>query len=253
MSAHRTSHRPVRPRWVWAGTSVLVAGTCIAAYGVDVLSWRWCLAGAAVMVTGGGTALASGVLRDVQGAGGVRAELRDVRAGNVHQGVARRTPPTPAARSRSRELDRRRVALEQAARAAPRPALVRPAAGALLLVTLFLVVSQWELYPIGIPGQDNAGRSLGCAIVWGLAALRVLTAEPGQTHRLSAGLAALAGLFLLLNGLLASHDRLSTEVAEVVCGALAVVAAAVTSTREQTSAVRGRRSAPGERPPSSAC
>jgi hypothetical protein len=212
---------------------VLIAGTCIAGYGVDVLSWWWSLAGVVVMAIGGSTALAAGVLHDVQGAGGVRAELRDLREGNVHQGVvAGETRSTPAARRTSLELDRRRVALEQAARVAPRPAPVRPAAGTLLLIALFLVVSQWELYPIGIPGQDNAMRSLGCAIVLGLTGLRVLTAVPGQRHRISAGLAALAGLLLLLNGLLASHDRLSTGVAEVICGVLAVVAAAVTSSHE---------------------
>ena len=214
---------------------MLIAGTVVVGVGVAVASWSWSIVGLVVMALGAGAALRGGILYDARTSGAVQGEIRDVVEGNVHPGVVPGdTVSTPASRQRSRELDHRREALERATIQAPRPSMVQPAAGLLLLVALFLLVSQWELYPIGLPGQSNATRSLGCAIVLALAGLRIVTAQPDQRLRISSGLAALAGLLLILNGSLAQHDRLATAVAEVVCGALSCVAAAVVFTHHPT-------------------
>ena len=223
----------VRPRWVWGGTFLLVTGTVVIGVGVDLTNWPWSIIGMVLLALGAVVAARGGLMNDFHTHGSARTEMRNVVEGNVRPGLAPGTDlSTPESREKSRELDHRREALEQAAVEAPRPAMVRPAAGILLLIALLLLVSQWELYPIGIPGQTNANRSLGCAIVLGLAGLRILTSQPDQRVRVSSALAALAGLSLILNGLLARHDRLSTAVAEGCCGALSWAAAAVVVVHE---------------------
>lgn len=232
-SRHSAHAHLVRPRWVWGGTFLLCAGAAVVGIGVIRTSWAWSIAGIALLTLGAVAALRGGILYDVHGSGAARSELSDVIGGNVHPGIAAGdTTSTPRSRRKSRELDHRRQALERAAIEAPRPSMVRPAAALLLLVAVFLLVSQRELYPTELRGQTNTGRSLGCVIVLALAGLRILTAQPGHRLRISSGLAALAGVLLILNGLLARHDRFATAVAEVICGALAFFAAAVVFTHE---------------------
>ncbi len=225
--------RTVRPRWIWGGIVVLLAGTTVLGIGVSVTSWTWSTAGLVVMALGAASAWGGGVMYDARTSAAVQAEISDVVDGNVHRGVAPGdTVSTPTIRQTSRHLDHRRKALERASIEAPRPSLVPPVGGLLMLVALFLLVSQWGLYPVGLPGQTNATRSLGCAIVLALVGLRILTAQADQRLRLSSGLAALAGLVLILNGCVARHDRLATSVVEVVCGALCWVAVAVVLAHE---------------------
>lgn len=223
----RSRHPRVRPRWVWAGTGCTIAGASLAGIGVAHRSWTWSGAGGLLVVLGAVAALAGGILYDVH-SGSPREELRQVLRGGVHRGVRPgETRSTRASRNRSRRLEQRRRAPERAAIEAPRPSLLGPAAIILLLVALFLLVAQWELYPRELPGQTNANRALACAIVVALAGLRVLTAQPGRAHRLSGGLAAAAGLALLLNALVSPHDRGITQATDLLSGALVMLAGAV--------------------------
>lgn len=132
----------------------------------------------------------------------------------------------PEVRQRSRELDRRRRALERASHDAPRGPLAPLGAIVLVLVALFLLVAQWAIYPLGRTSQDNALRALGVGVVAGLAGLRILVGRPAR-HRVAALLALLAGVGLLVSALVLPHEIGATRVEEVVSGALVVLGAAV--------------------------
>lgn len=143
---------------------------------------------------------------------------------------------TPRAHVRAQTFADRLRALRS--RGADGPGSVRWAGALLLLACAVLVVSQWRLYPPEDPGQANALRALGCAVVLGLVGVRLCTAQPGPTHRVAAALAALAGVALLASALLATHERTGPVVVEVLAAALALVAAAGTVVVEP---VRARR------------
>lgn len=109
--------------------------------------------------------------------------------------------------------------------AAPRPGPTRPAGWLLVLIAVFLIVAQWELYPLERPGQTNALRALGAAILVAMAGMRLITAV-SRPPRIAALVSVGAGLALLVNAVLAEHDVDATAAAEGVCGALAIVAGA---------------------------
>lgn len=143
---------------------------------------------------------------------------------------------TPRAHARAVMLSDRQRALQ--ARGADGPGSVRWAGALLLLACAVLEVSQWRLYPMEDPGQVKALRALGCAIVLGLVGVRFCTAQPGSAHRVASALAALGGLLLLANALLATHERTGPVVVELLAGALALLAAAGTAVVEP---LRARR------------
>ena len=229
-SGRRGPERTVRPRAVWAGMILAIAGAGMACMGGVRLSWAWSVAGALLLVIGAGVAWRAGILRDTH-SGDPRTELDQVARGGVRQGTSPgETLSSDAARRTSRAMDRRRLLLERAAHTAPRPGLVRPAAGLLLLAAVFLLVSQWELYPLELPGQTNAGRALGCAIVIGACGMHVLESGPRRPHRVAGASSAVAGLLLLLNGVLADHDARAVAAVETVVGLLICLAGAVVLT-----------------------
>ncbi|GAA3836832.1 hypothetical protein [Nocardioides panacisoli] len=224
MSSHARQHL-TRPRWIWSGLLLAIIGTITAGFGVDNGSWTWSLIGTGLLVLGSAVAIAGGVIYDVH-TSAPRGELTAILRGGIRPGVAPGgTGSTPGSRRRAREAERRLDALEKATIQTPRPYPIGPAALAMLLIALFLLVSQWELYPTEFPGQSNANRALACAIVFALCGFRILLGQPGQAHRISAALAGLSGVALLLNGLLAAHDRTAAAGAEAICGAVAVGAA----------------------------
>lgn len=217
----------VRPRWIWIGLLAAVVGMVVAGLGVTWLSWPWSLAGALVLLSGIALALAGGVMYDAHVAPPSQ-ELHQVLEGGVQDGLSwHETSATPTSRRRARQLEHRLDALEAATRQAPRPYPVRPAAVALIVVAVFLLVAQWELYPTETPGQTNANRALGCAIVIAVCGLRVAVGQPHRPRRSWAAVAAVAGLLLLLNGLLSPHERFATALAECVCGGIVLLSAAV--------------------------
>jgi hypothetical protein len=228
----RSNEHLTRPRWIWSGLLIAVIGTITIGFGLDDTSWTWSLIGAGLLLAGGGVAIAGGVIYDVHTTA-PEQELAAIRRGGTHPGLApgnRRS--TPRSRQHARDTERRLDSLEQATTRTPRPYPTGPAAVLMLVVAAVLLVSQWELYPTELPGQTNANRALGCAIIVALCGLRILLGQPGATHRISAALAGLAGLALLLNGLLAAHDRAAAAGAESICGALVDLAALVVAAHE---------------------
>ncbi len=129
------------------------------------------------------------------------------------------------AREKSRDLDRRREALERRRRGMPRPPLAPGAAVVLLLVALGLLVAAGSFFPRTSTGSANADRALGCAIVAAALGLRVLV-SPGR-HPVFVGIGGLAGIGLVVAGLIAPHDRAGTVALDVACGAMVVLAAVV--------------------------
>ncbi|MEZ0580553.1 hypothetical protein [Nocardioides sp. MH1] len=224
----RRHHWPfTRPRWIWGGLLTAIAGMIVAGVGVAATSWIWSLVGAGTLLAGVGLAFAGGVLYDAH-SGPPTEELKHVLQGGTRAGVAAgQTRSTPGSRRRARAVEARLDQLEAATAAAPRPYPVKPPAVILMLIALFLLVSQWELYPLEFPGQTNANRALGCAILFAACGLRIRFAQPLRRRRPSAGLAGVAGLALLCNGLLSPHDRLIMAVLESLCGLLAVLCAGV--------------------------
>jgi hypothetical protein len=221
-------HRPLtRPRWIWGGLLIAIAGMIVTGVGVAATSWTWSLIGAGTLLAGVGLAHAGGVLHDTH-SGPPAEELKHVLQGGTRPGVAAgQTRSTPASRRHARAVEARLDQLEAATAAAPRPYPVKPPAVILMLIALFLLVSQWELYPLEFPGQTNANRALGCAILFAACGLRIGFAQPLRRRRPSAGLAGIGGLALLCNGLLSPHDRSIMAVLESLCGLLAFLCAGV--------------------------
>jgi hypothetical protein len=246
--------RLVRPRRVWVGTLVALVGCIVIAVGVILTSWPWTVVGGVVLLAGGVVAYRGGVMYDAR-SGGLRPELTGLVRGRERRGVAPGDMVTaPRAVETSRRVDRRRRRLERAAASAPRRIPVRPTGGVLVLVAMFLLVSQWELYPLELPGQTNATRALGCAIVVGLSGMRVLEAGAGRSHTAPALATLASGGLLILNGAVADHARTATAAVEVACGVVCVVCAGALTVRSRerqeawaghTALVPGR----GQQPP----
>jgi hypothetical protein len=87
-----------------------------------------------------------------------------------------------------------------------------------VVVTITLLISQWELYPLELPGQSNATRALGCAIVVGIAGMRIIEAGAGPRFTISIAATAAAGILLALNGAVADHAQTATAAVEITCG-----------------------------------
>lgn len=158
--------------------------------------------------------------------GARRLDPRRTTAEGHESRVPARMIDDPEVRQRSRELDRRRRALEQASHDAPRGPLAPLGASVLVLVAVFLLFAQWEIYPLGRTSQDNALRSLGVGVVSGLAGLRILVGRPAR-HRVAALLALLAGGALLFSAFVFPHEIHATRIDEGVSGVLVVLAATV--------------------------
>lgn len=226
MSEHETAGRRrrhlVRPRWVWGGLVIALLGACVLGLGVSRLSWSMSIFGTVLLLVGAVGSLHGGVLYDAVPGFALRKEMRQVREGDVHEGVAPGdTVSTPAARRdaiRSNQITRE---LEAAAGHPGHVAWAPVAGWVLLLVVAVLVMSQWELVAHTATGRSNSFRDTGLAIVLGLAGLR-LAVTPGR-HSIAAGVTMLAGLALILGGLLADHDHVGLVIVEVTSGLLAML------------------------------
>jgi hypothetical protein len=227
MSPSSSDRHLVRPRRVWIGTLLAILGLVVVSVGLVLLSWPWSLTGTVIALGGAVVAWRGGILYDVHSSG-VRSELGEVVHGTVREGVApgETVHASPEARSRTVQVERRRRGLERAAMVAPRPGPTRPAGWVLLLIAIFLMVAQWELYPLERPGQTNAVRALGAAILFAIAGMRMASSQ-GRPPRVAALVSITVGLALLLNAVLAQHDVGSTAASEGVCGAVACLAGIV--------------------------
>ena len=216
--------RLVRPREVWTGLALSLLGAALIGLGVSLTSWAWSIAGVVVLLGGAAVGIRGGGLYDVH-SGSAGTEIEQVLHNEEHEGVAPGdTVDDGQVRRTSRELDERREALLRSSHEAPRPPLAQLGAIVILLVSVFLLFAQWEIYPLGQTGQDNGLRALGAAVLGGLAALRILLGQPGR-HAAACGLALVAGAGLLLQAFLLDHEVSRTVVVEATCGVLVVLAA----------------------------
>jgi hypothetical protein len=106
----------VRPRWVWGGLVLALIGAATLGLGVALLSWTLSTLGAGLLLLGAAASLRGGILYDAVPNLAVRRELRQVREGDVHQGIAPGdTLHTPAARHDASAMNRSTRALEESA------------------------------------------------------------------------------------------------------------------------------------------
>lgn len=216
-----------RPRMIWTGLLTGVVGMVLAGVGVAVLSWTWSLIGAGLLLVGITVAIGNGILYDAH-TGPPTGEVNDILQGGTRHGIApRQERSTERSRLKAIEVEDRLDNLKTSTMQAPRPSPARPAGIVLVVVAAFLFVSQWTLYPPELPGQTNALRALGCAIVLAACGLRIALGRPHRSHRPSAAIAGVAGLLLLFNGFLSAHDSPVTPVTECICGSLVLVSAAI--------------------------
>lgn len=217
--------RTVRPLGVWGGVGLGIAGAITAGVGVAIGSWVVSAVGVAILVVAAAVGAGSGGLYAVHGARPPEQELGDALHGRTYQGIAPGdTVEDRGVRETSRAMDRRREGLIQARAATPRPPLAPIAGGLLLLVALVLLVAQGNVYPREPAAQEDGQRALGLAIVAAAAGLRYLV-SPGR-HVFFGAAALLAGLALVLSGLLVDHLTQGPVVLEVATGVVTLVAAA---------------------------
>lgn len=223
-----TRRRPdlVRPRWVWGGLALALTGACVLGLGVSMLSWTPAIIGTVLLLVGTACSLQGGVLYDSISEFDPGKELHQVREGDTHEGVAPGEMVTfSTARDdalRSNETTRE---LETAALHPPHVAWAPVAGWLLLLVTAVLLMSQWELVAPTATGRSNSFRDTGFAILLGLGGLRLAVA--GGRHPIVAGITALAGIGLVLSGLLADHNHVGLAAVEVTGGFLAVLCSVI--------------------------
>lgn len=221
---HPTRHRQhlVRPRWVWAGLVLALIGASVLGLGVASLSWTLSVLGAVLLLVGASGSLRGGVLYDAVPSFVLGKELHQVREGHIHEGVAPGDTVTSLpARKDAIESNQRTRELEAAAQH-PRNVRWAPVAGWLLvLITAVLIMSQWELVAPTATGRSNSFRDTGLAILLGLGGLRLAVA-PGR-HPIAASITLLAGLSLVLGGVLANHSHTGLAIVEVASGCLAIL------------------------------
>jgi len=177
-----------------------------------------------VLLLGLGRSVRGGVLYDAVAGFSPRRELRQVRDGMVHPGVAPgemvNTDPAHADAAASNRRTRR---LEDAAHR-PTKAHWAPVAGWMcILITATLVVSQWNLVAHNATGASNSFRDTGWAILLGLSGMRIAVV-PGR-HHIAAAAILISGLGLVIGGMLAKHEHLGLQLVEVTSGCLAVACA----------------------------
>lgn len=228
MSSSHSRRAPVRPRWVWGGTAVGLAGLVLLGLAVAIASWWWALAGGVVLALGLLAARHGRILRDVHGTepsgSAGQVEARQLRDGEVHDGV--RAGDMIADRAARRDA----LATEATRRAlvasrAPRGRLGGMEGALLLVAAAVLAGAQMSsLFPNTAIGESHATTVLLPAIVLAWCGLRVVT-DADRPHRVT-GLVALAvGAFTVLFAALAHHQAAAPMVLEIVCGAVAAVAA----------------------------
>ncbi len=203
----------VRPRWSWGGLALLVLGGIVGGVGVAVVSVPVIVVGVALLLAGGGAAIYGGLFYDIE-------------AGSGRLSDAKREVPGASAVVVDDELqsdvarEERRLAAMRA-RPAVRPPLRRPAAGLLLLVAVFLLATQGAFYADDPTGGAGTLRATAAAIVIGLPALYLFLVRASVP---ASALCLLAGVGLVASALLAEHATDRSQVSELLCGVLVLLA-----------------------------
>ena len=223
MSSRASHPRPVHPRWVWLGLALALTGCGLLGLAATEASpLPTGVLGLAVLVAGATVATRAGGRYDVH-SGSPAAEARQVLEGDVHQGVAPGDQVTnSSARRTARELTARTRRLHEERRRTPRPPLAPIGAALVLAVAVFLLVAQWEIYPLGRTSQNNARRALLIAVIATLAALRIILGQPSP-HRIACSLLLLCGTALVAQGSLVDHETAATAGVEIVTGLLVLI------------------------------
>lgn len=221
-SPTRRRHHLVRPRWVWAGLVLALIGACVLGLGVSAVSWTLSITGTVLLLVGAAGSLRGGVMYDAVPSFALGKELRQVREGDAHEGVAPgETITSPQARKDALETNQTTRELEAAAHHRTNVQWAPVAGWLLLLVTAVLIMPPWELVAPTATGRSNSFRDTGLAILLGLGGLRLAVA-PGR-HSIAAGITLLAGPGLVLGGLLADHAHPGLAIVEVTSGCLAIL------------------------------
>ena len=219
--SHSRREHLVRPRLIWAGVTITLAGVVVVGVGIAMLSLIVTTVGAALLLFGTSTGLAGGVMYDAVRSPDLGAELRQARRGDVHEGV------------RAGDLIQTPEALEDAARTAEKAdsmlasggydvPTIGPLAGWIIFAaaTLLVFVQPWA--DTSAVSQGSSLRDTGLAIVAALAGLQI--ALGGGRHRIAAALGLLTGIGLLLSALLANHTEVAATAGETVAGVLIAAA-----------------------------
>lgn len=74
-----TQTHTVRPRWVWIGLVVMMAGLVLIGIAIIVPTWTWAVLGLILLGAGGASALYGGFFYDVQGGASPSAQFEDVK------------------------------------------------------------------------------------------------------------------------------------------------------------------------------
>lgn len=218
----RRRHHLVRPRWVWGGLLVALIGGGLLGLGIALLSWTLSVIGTVLLLGGATASLRGGAMYDAVPGMDIGKELRQVREGDIHQGVAAGDTVTGSRASKDAIRSNQTTHELEAAARHPAPVHWAPVAGGLLLlVAAVLMMSQWELVAPSTTGRGNSFRDTGLAIVLGLAGLRLVVA-PGR-HAISVGITLLAGLGLVVGGLVADHDHVGLAILEFISGCIAIL------------------------------
>lgn len=127
----------------------------------------------------------------------------------------------PVAQRTAREVNRRTRVLESAASRPTGARWAQVAGWLLVLLAVAVTVAQANLVGHTPSGRWNSARDETLAVLLGLGGLRLAVALGRQP--LAVGIALLAGVGLVANGLIVDHATASLAVLEVLFGCLAVL------------------------------
>jgi hypothetical protein len=207
----------VRPRWSWSGLALLVLGGVVAGVGVAI-TLVWLIAvGAVVLAVGAFAALKGNLFYDIEGVSLSKEGAKTVAPGAtalVDDGEMR----TEVAEE-EHELARIRT------REGVRPTLRKPAAGLLVALGAWLVLTQGVWYSESDPsGRDGTYRALAAGLALLLPGTYLLLK---RSSVVAAAVCLVAGVGLVLGGLLAGTSDVRGPVNEIICGVLVLLAAPV--------------------------
>jgi len=203
----------VRPAWSWGGLVLLVLGGAFAGLGVAVTT-VWVIAvGTVVLAAGAFAALRGNLFYDIEG-------------GGLTDGKERVAPGASAQvdddRLRGEVAEEEHDLAQVRARQGVRPSLRKPAAGLLVGVGLWLILTQGVFYSESDPsGRNGTFRALTAGIVLVLPGLHLFLK---RSSVVAAAVCLVAGVGLVLGGVLADSPDPRGPVNEVVCGVLVLLA-----------------------------
>ncbi len=196
----------VRPRLVWGGTGLAIAGVVDTGIGLMLLAGSsdapWVIGGG-VLATVLGLAVAwrGGVLQDTMARSSQDAQ--EVLHGGKHEGISSRAELVGgSSQVRATAMARRKRRFLRRSQAAKAPTLRVPGAVGLIVLGTWLCLDQWLLrYPFSISGQNAVLRDVGLGVVLVLTGLR-LCRSGGRRWASLLGLAA--GMILVASALVLS-------------------------------------------------